>query len=30
VVTLYHGVLVPPFCSLAARRFFQQVIAQER
>lgn len=28
VVTLYHAVLVPPFCSLAARHFFQQVIAQ--
>ncbi len=26
VLTQYHGVLVPPFCSLAARRFFQQVM----
>ena len=24
----YHGELVPPFCSVAARSFFQQVLAQ--
>ncbi|MNY48769.1 hypothetical protein D3C86_1841310 [compost metagenome] len=24
---LYHGVLVPPFCNLAARSFFAQVLA---
>lgn len=27
VVTAYHGSLVPPFCSVAARGFFQQVLA---
>lgn len=26
-LTLYHGVLVPPFCHLAARGFFDRVIA---
>ncbi|MNV75591.1 hypothetical protein D3C71_1688930 [compost metagenome] len=24
---LYHGVLVPPFCNLAARSFFERVMA---
>lgn len=27
VVTSYHGTLVPPFCSAAARGFFQGVLA---
>ena len=26
----YHGELVPPFCSVAARGFFDQIIAQSR
>lgn len=28
VTQAYHGELVPPFCSVAARGFFQQVLAQ--
>lgn len=27
VVQAYHGTLVPPFCNVAARAFFQQVLA---
>ena len=27
VVQAYHGSLVPPFCTVAARGFFQQVLA---
>ena len=27
VVQAYHGSLVPPFCNVAARAFFQQVLA---
>lgn len=27
VVQAYHGALVPPFCNVAARAFFQQVLA---
>jgi len=27
VVQAYHGGLVPPFCTAAARGFFQQVLA---